>query len=322
MQDGFSLMALLQKFAGKESHPAYPPDACLTMLLEGTALGVPELDAEAYRRFRSHVDDMVHKLAGNLPQEERMVLIKAIVAEFDSYRAATESALRRALMGWRGLIAKLFGKLIVALGIDSHNPDVFSLNQRVRHLTSSEEIEAWNEKLDVFLDPTGGVPPADDLPPGMRVADTSTANDNLAGLHGGGVALERITELIERADRGYVVLFRLGCLDLINERFGEEAVEDAVMAVSTYLTHCLRREDAIYHWTDSSLLAILDKRANEHILTAELKRIVALNRDVSINIGGRTVMLRIPIEFEAVPIHRLRSVDDIRKLSLESAYTH
>lgn len=315
-------MSMMQKFTGKDATPIYSPDLCLTMLIEGATLGVPEVDVQAYRRFRSNVDNLVHKMAGNLPQEERVALIKAVVTEFDTYRADTESAMREALIGWRGLIAKLFGKLIAALGIDAHNPDVFSLNQRIRHLTNAPEITAWDEKLDAFLDPTSGIAPAEDAPAQMRVADMSTANDNLAGLHGGGRALERLSELIRRADRGYVVLFRLGCLELINERFGEEAVQDAVMAVSAYLTHSLRRDDTIYHWTDSSLLAILDKRANEHILNAELKRIVALNRDVNINIGGRTVMLRIPIEFDAVPINRLRSADDVRKLSLENNYTH
>jgi len=315
-------MASMQKLTGADGSPLYSPDLCLTMLIEGATLGVPEVDTQAYRRFRSNIDTLIHKMAGNLPQEERVALVRAIVGEFDTYRSDTENALRDALMGWRGLIGKLFGKLMTSLGIDAHNPDVFSLNQRIRHLTTSVEIEAWDEKLNNFLDPRAGIAPSEDTPARMRLADTSTANDNLAGLHGGGRALERLTELIRKADRGYVVLFRLGCLDLINERFGDEAVQDAVMAVSSYLTHSLRREDTIYHWTDSSLLAILDKRANEHILNAELKRIVALNRDVNINIGGRTVMLRIPIEFDAVPIVRLRSADDVRKLSLESAYTH
>jgi GGDEF domain-containing protein len=315
-------MAFMQKMSGSSTPPLYNPDLCLTMLIEGATLGVPEVDAQAYRRFRSNVDNLVHKMAGNLPTEERVTLIRGIVQEFDTYRAETETAMREALVGWRGLIAKLFGKLMTSLGIEAQNPDVFSLNQRIRHLTTAPEIEAWDEKLNSFLDPRSGIAPVDDSPARMRMADTSTANDNLTGLHGGGRALERLTQLIESADRGFVVLFRLGCLNLINERFGEEAVEDAVMAVSSYLTHSLRKEDAIYHWTDASLLAILDKRSNEHILNAELKRIVALNRDVNINIGGRTVMLRIPIEFDAVPIARLRSADDVRKLSLESSYTH
>jgi GGDEF domain-containing protein len=314
-------MAFMQKFGGKDTSAAQSPDVCLTMLIEGAMQGVPEVDAQAYRRFRSNLDNLVHRMAGNLPLRERVELIKAVVQEFDCYRTETETALHEALTGWRGLIAKLFGKLVAALGIDARNPDVFSLTQRIRHLTAAAEIEAWDKKLSAFLDPRSGIAPAEDVPARMRVADTSTANHNLAGLHGGGLALARLTELIERGDRGYVVLFRLGCLDLINERFGEEAVEDAVMAVSAYLTHSLRREDMVYHWTDSSLLAILDKRANEYILSAELKRIVALNRDVNINIGGRTVMLRIPIAFDVVPINRLRSADDVRKLSLDSINT-
>jgi hypothetical protein len=310
-------MSFMQKISGKDGPPIYSPDMCLTMLIEGATLGVPEVDALAYQRLRTNVNRMIHQMAIGLPPEEKVALVKAVIQEFDTYRADTEAALRDALTGWRGLVAKLFSKLMTSLGIDAHNPDLFSLTQRIRHLSTSAELEAWDEKLTSFLDPRSGIAPADDAPARLRMADTSTANDNVAGLNGGGLALARLAELIGNADRGFVVIFRLGCLGLISERFGEEAMQDAVMAVSSYLTHSLHHDDSIYHWSDASLLAILGRRANEHILNAELKRIVALNRDININISGRVVMLRIPIEFETVPISAMRSADDVRKLSLE-----
>ena len=312
----------MQKVTTGVGPAIYSPDLCLTMLLEGTMLGVPEVDAEAYRRFRINVDQLVHQMASGLPVENKIELVKAIVAEFDTYRAESENAARRVLTGWRGLVTKLFGKLLQALGIDPHNASAFSLGQRIRLLSTATELVSWDERLEEFLDPRAGGASAANVAGHLHTADTSTANDNLAGLHGGGLALERITALIEQGDRGYVVLFRLGCLDLIYERFGDEAVQDAVMAVSAYLTASLRRSDTIYHWSDSSLLATLEQRANEAILSAELRRIVAMNRDVNISIGGRIVMLRIPIEFDVVPIGRLRSVDDVRKLSLQPPHTH
>ena len=87
------------------------------------------------------------------------------------------------------------------------------------------------------------------------------------------------------------------------------------MAVSAFLTHCLHSDDAIYHWNDSTLLAILQGRTSEPIVSAELKRIASHNRDVTVIIDGRTIMLRIPLEFELTPIDCLRSANDLYKIS-------
>jgi hypothetical protein len=106
---------------------------------------------------------------------------------------------------------------------------------------------------------------------------------------------------------------------MIGERFGAEAVQDSLMAVSAFLTHSLRSDDAVYHWSDSSLLAILQTPVSVPILTAAMRRIVDNNRDITIRIGGRTVMLRIPLEFEVTPIDQLRTAEDLHKLSAPSA---
>ncbi len=91
---------------------------------------------------------------------------------------------------------------------------------------------------------------------------------------------------------------------------------DAITTSSTSPTQSLHSEDAIYHWSDSSLLSVLQGRANEQILTAELDRIAMQNRETSVKIGGRATMLRIPITFDITPIERLKSADDLCKITL------
>jgi hypothetical protein len=50
-------------------------------------------------------------------------------------------------------------------------------------------------------------------------------------------------------------------------------------------------------------------------VTAELDRIISQNRESSINVSGRAIMLRIPISFELTPINRLRNAEDVLKIS-------
>jgi len=67
------------------------------------------------------------------------------------------------------------------------------------------------------------------------------------------------------------------------------------------------------------LLAILQGRPSEQILAAELHRIAQQNRECSINVAGRAIMLRIPMAFELTPINRLRSAEDLYRLSASQA---
>jgi GGDEF domain-containing protein len=116
-----------------------------------------------------------------------------------------------------------------------------------------------------------------------------------------------------------VVVFHLSCLELVSKRFGPEAVDDCLMAVSAYLTSSLHSDDAIFHWSDSSLVAILLGRPNDHILTAELHRIAVKNTDINVTIGDRSIMLRIPFSFDLHPIDRFKTAEELYKLTLQGA---
>lgn len=306
-----------------QSHPsdkkaAEVPNAerWLTLLAEGAALNVPEIDEESYKAFRANVSSLELQLPDRLPDNEKLELLRKILAEFETYRESSETALRERLSGWRGAVKTLLGELLTSLDHDAKSPIAETLAQEIAHLTTAAEIQKWSEDLERFLHPPDAQGQAQGLA-SLKAADRSTANDNAAGLRGGGAAVEYLRKVMERGGNGYVALFRLSCLDVIKQRFGPEAVEDCLMAVSAFLTASLRSEDAIYHWSESSLLAILQPRASEHILNAELNRIVSQNRESNITVGGRSMMLRTPLGFELTPINRLRNAEDLYRLSTQ-----
>ncbi len=287
----------------------------LTLLVEGAALAVPEVDGDLYKEFRGHVAMLALQLPDRLPDAEKLAQIRGVLREFDSYRNRIEAELRNRTTEWRALVVFLFTELLKSLGIDlsASNPESFL--HKIAGVTSATGIEDYRILLEQFLHPSGaGSAPAEASP--FRAANHSTANDNAAGLRGGGSAIDHLKGLMASGGKGFIVLFRLSCLNMINQRFGAEAVEDCLMAVAAFLTQSLHSDDAIYHWSDSSLLAILQGRANEQILTAELERISMQNRETSVNIGGRSTMLRIPITFDITPIEQLQSADDLYKITL------
>jgi GGDEF domain-containing protein len=291
------------------------PERVLTLVVEGTALGVPEVDVEFYKEFRANVARLALQLPDRLPEEEKLAQVRLVLREFENYRSRSEAELRNRTTEWRAVVAFLFRQLLGSLGIDASAPNPSGLLSKLAGVTTAQSTQEFHDRLETFLHPAGAESgPAEASQ--FRAADHSTENLNAAGLRGGGSAIEHVKRLLESGGKAFIVLFRLSCLNMINQRFGPEAVEDCLMAVSAFLTQSLHSDDAIYHWSDSSLLAILQGRANDQILTAELDRIAMQNRETSVNIGGRATMLRIPITFDLTPIERLKSADDLYKITL------
>jgi hypothetical protein len=286
----------------------------LSLLVEGAAMNMPEIDHESYKVFRANVTRTALSSPDRLPAADKLAAIKTIVHEFEHYRNGAEAALRDRLTGWRAITSTLFSELLTTLGIDPKSDAALPLEQMIGRIKTSGEIQEFRDLLDAFLHPTGAESIAERAS-ALKAADHSTANDNAAGLRGGGVAIEQVKRIMERGSSGFAAVFRLSCLEIISQRFGADAVEDCIMAVSAYLTSSLHADDAIYHWTDSSLLSILQGRANESILTAELQRISAHNSEINIKVGDRMIMLRIPLSFDIIPISKLKTADDLYVVS-------
>ena len=294
-------------------------DRCLTLLLTGAALNMPEIDEATYKAFRKNVSEDAMQVPDRLPVEEKLAQIQSIVREFESYRKGAEGALKDRQSGWRALASMQLQELLERVGVDAGSPDAAPLVAKIAGLETGEQIQAYRERLREFLHPAGaeqGIPTGASK---LKVADHTTENDNAAGLRGGGAAVEHVKRIIEQGGIGFIALFRLGCLETISQRFGVEAVQDSLMAVSAFLTHNLHSGDAIFHWSDSSLLVVLEGRINMQLASAELQRIVAQNREITVTIEDSTVMLRIPLDFDLTPISNLNCAEDVYKLTSKPA---
>jgi len=290
---------------------------CMTALVEGVAEAMPRIDDQSYSEFRGTAARMALQIPDRMENAGRMTVVNAILHEFENYRIGVENALRERQKGWRSLTAKLAREMLASMGVKTESPAAQPLVEGVDRLTTAEQIGEYRSLLDGFLKLRSGEEEAKISP--LKVADTSTSNENAAGLMGGGAAVEELRKVMERGGTGFVVIFRLSCLEMVSRRFGPEAVEDCLMAVSAFLTTSLHSDDMIFHWSDSSLVAILLGRPNEHLLTAELNRIAMKNTDINVAIGGRSIMLRIPFSFELFPIERLKTAEDLYKIYLQEA---
>ncbi len=295
--------------------PSPLAERCLALLAEGAAATVPPLLVEACREFRHDVGRLVKGISEPGTDDDKIALCRAMVREFELYGQACEAAICDRQTAWRTLTALLFAELLVGRGISDKTGDGAALKSQARELTTGGQIRAWTTAMDRLLHPLGNDAQAKHIATLLKEPDQSTANDNASGLCGGGSALEHLKRLMENGNRGFIALFQLRCLSVIAQRFGGKAVHDCLMAIAAFLTEVLDSNDAIYHWSDTTLLALLEGRHNERILVAELDRIIAKNRETTIQVDGRSIMVRIPLGFEVVPISRLRTPEDLLRLA-------
>lgn len=285
----------------------------MTLLIEGAAQRVPEVDPVSYKVLRTSLSQLAMQAPDKLPDKEKFELVQKVLRELDNYQKASNTAIKDQLTHWHAITELLLRQLVERIGLSAASPVASPLVQRAGRMKTCTELREFRDELDRFLHPGEGS--ALDYASPLRVADHSSINDNASGLMGGGAAVERLGQIMRNGGRGFVVFFRLTCLEVIADRFGMDVVQDCLMAVSNYLTEALRGDDFVFHWSDSSLVAILQARPNENILTVELRRIASNHRDIAIQINGRPIMLRVPLEFDITPISRLVSAEDIYRLT-------
>ena len=285
----------------------------LGLLLEGAAVNLPQIDLGIYRRFRSAILRNSIAISEPQPESELLQTLALIVREFETYRVESEAVLQAREKGWQHLTGMLMHLLAVQEKVSLESDLWTGICSELAAAVSEEEIAILHTKLQKLFHRKAGdaVRGTDDE---EEERDRSTENDNASGLRGGGAAIEHLRVMLSKSRPGYICLFRLSCLDVVGERFGPEGMQDCLMTVSAFLIKNLRREDIVYHWSDSSLLAVCDRKIREEILTAELNRVLACNRDFTLQVSDRTIMLRIPIELSIYPISHFESADDLQNL--------
>ena len=176
-------------------------DRCLTLMVQGAAQNMPEIDAESYKAFRNKVREEAMQVPDRLPVNEKLVQIQAIVREFDSYRRAAEEELKDRQNNWRALVSMQLNELLKRVCVDPGSAEAAPLVSKIAGLETGAQIQSYRERLQNFLHPTGA---EQDIPVGasmLKAADRTTENDNAAGLRGGGAAVE----YVKRIDRKSVV---------------------------------------------------------------------------------------------------------------------
>jgi CheY-like chemotaxis protein len=156
--------------------------------------------------------------------------------------------------------------------------------------------------------------PEIEAPVSEPVADDEFEWDNYqgpTGLPGPTQARSYLAPLFGSDNQQFAVLFKLASIQVIEERYGGEAVCDYVNFAAQSLMQSLRSDDRLFHWKRDVLMSVVRRQGSPVSVRMEMARMNLKSREYLINVDGRCIMLSCPASFELLPLSQYSTLDEM-----------
>jgi GGDEF domain-containing protein len=127
--------------------------------------------------------------------------------------------------------------------------------------------------------------------PAERAAGPKTSVDTLSGLPLRAQANDALETAIESGDRGFVAIFVVDRVHLINGRFGYAVGDQMLLLFHQHLAENLKDRDQLFRWTGPVFLALLHRPNLPEAVRTEIKRLNAIRLETTVQIGARSILL-------------------------------
>jgi len=109
----------------------------------------------------------------------------------------------------------------------------------------------------------------------------------------------------------FVAAFKLQHADHIASRFGESVRRDMLAMISKNLKALLGPGDRIVRWKGTSLVVFLYSRSGMKVVRAQLSEAVSSTRQQYINVGSRSALLSVGVDWTVFPQSHFPSLNDV-----------
>lgn len=127
--------------------------------------------------------------------------------------------------------------------------------------------------------------------PSEHTAGPKTAVDTLSGLPLRAQANEALEAAIESGDRGFIAIFVVDRVHLINGRFGYAVGDQMLLLFHQHLAQNLKDRDQLFRWTGPVFLALLKRPNLPDAVRAEVKRLHGVKLETTVQVGARSILL-------------------------------
>ena len=132
-----------------------------------------------------------------------------------------------------------------------------------------------------------------------------------AGLPGPSQARSELKARFGNDAQCFVVLVKLTLLPTVEERYGEIAAAEYLLAAYQFLSDVLKTNDRIFHWSRDVLMMVLHRQISPSAVRMELARFLAESPQHLIEVDNRKIMMAISLTFDLLPIAQFSSFDEM-----------
>ncbi len=137
------------------------------------------------------------------------------------------------------------------------------------------------------------------------------AQDSVTGLPDSGFAETAFGNVWSHRNDYYVAIFAMERLQAINQRFGFKAGDEVLLILSQHVAQHIRAGDSLFRWRGPCLVALLQRQAQESLITSELARIAGTRLEHAIKMKDRDVMVPVSMSWNLIPLGPIASIDDL-----------
>lgn len=145
-------------------------------------------------------------------------------------------------------------------------------------------------------------------------AGTSAETDPVTGLPDSRIAMDAVAAVWSQRQHYCAALFGAQRLSTVSARYGFQAGDEMLRVMTQHLEGYFEHDHLLFRWRGPCLLALLDRRAGDARLTADLQRLVSVRLEHTISKNSRQITLPVSICWGMVPLEASGIEDMIQHL--------
>jgi GGDEF domain-containing protein len=268
------------------------------------------MDAVELETFQASLRHLIAKMELSASDGETLVMVGEAIKSIETYNRGVERSIGSQIKELQSIVSLFMRSMLQVSKSSAASASKLRLIERqIEKTCQAEDLRTIKGQLQQSLEgicaeaaegERRGERMAEELRDALGRPETSAVLteavaglDLVTGLPGFRAAEKAMREVISAKTGGYLVLFQVDRLELINGRFGF-AVGDRILSLfAEHVSRRLSKADRLFRWRGAGLLAVLERSASEVAVRAEIARIVSVRLEEQIDIGSRSVLLPI-----------------------------
>jgi GGDEF domain-containing protein len=280
----------------------------VSVLLQGISLHAFEFDPAAAEAFHIAIGKLRSQIGLIEDEDSALLMAGAAIRLLEENTAAAEGHLHARHIEAEKIVALLADAFLDAAGASEEAMvRVKEIERDLARARGAEALIAGRLRMAASISAIREAGAA-----ANRVEDTSAGEtDGVTGLPDSAHGAAAIAEVWNSREDYFAALFAAERLDAINLRFGFEAGDQVLQALSQHLGQQTGIDDRLFRWRGPCIMALMRRRLPESHVAAEAARMAASRLEHAISIRNRDAIVSISTAWNLFPLAGSRTVQQM-----------